>query len=171
MISQVQWLESPQTDKRRTARSAAPKGLRGFTLLELLVVMLVVLVLSGIALPQVQAALSSYQLNSAVSAATWAIQTTRYQAIMHGYPYQVAFNAANNTYQVSSEPGGAAAFSNVGTAVPIGNQLITFSTSTTYQFSPNGSVSAVLGLMTFSVSNQNATKNVAVSNYGSITVH
>jgi hypothetical protein len=90
---------------------------------------------------------------------------------MHGYPYQVAFNAANNTYQVSSEPGGAAAFSNVGTAVPIGNQLITFSTSTTYQFSPNGSVSAVLGLMTFSVSNQNATKNVAVSNYGSITVH
>ena len=170
MLSQVEWFKRLETKKRRIARNAAHKRSRGFTLLELLIVMLVILVLSGIALPQIQAALSTYKLNSAVSATTWAIQTTRYQAIMHGYPYEVAFNAANNTYQVSSEPGGAAAFANVGNAVPFGNQLITFNTNTTYQFSPNGSVSTVLGLMTYSISNQNATHNVTVSNYGSITV-
>ena len=107
-----------------------------------MVVMLVVLVLSAIALPQVQAALNSYRLNAAVSASTWAIQTTRYQAI-----------------------------SNVGTPVPIANQLITFSTSTTLQFSPNGSVSPILGAMTYSISSiQGGTKNVTVSNYGSITI-
>lgn len=189
MLPQHQWFKRRQTATRPDARStvrqsdarsvlpqstprtAALKNRRGFTLLELMVVMLVVLVLSAIALPQVQAALNSYRLNAAVSASTWAIQTTRYQAIMHGYPYQIAFNAATNAYQVSSEPPGAAAFSNVGTPVPIANQLITFSTSTTLQFSPNGSVSPILGAMTYSISSiQGGTKNVTVSNYGSITI-
>jgi prepilin-type N-terminal cleavage/methylation domain-containing protein len=170
VLSRFQCFKRRQTTTRGTARGATPKKQRGFTLLELLVVMFVVVVLSAIAIPRVQAALTSYRLNAAASSATWAIQATRYQAIMHGYPSQIAFNAANNTYQVSSEPGGAAAFSNVGNPVPIANQLITFSTNTTFQFSPNGSVAATLGQMTFSISNQNGTKNVTVSNYGSITI-
>ena len=132
--------------------------------------MLIALIVLAMALPQIQAAIYTYRLNAAVSATTWAIQTTRYQAIMHGYPYQVALNKANNTYQVLSEPGGTAAFSAVGTAVPMATSVIAFSASTTLQFSPNGSVSAVLGSMTYSVSYGGATKNVTVSNYGSITV-
>jgi prepilin-type N-terminal cleavage/methylation domain-containing protein len=161
VFSQFQWFKR---------RRASAQGQCGFTLLELMVVLLVVLVLSALAIPQVQAALYAYRLNAAVSASTWAIQTTRYQAIMHGYPYQVALNKANNTYQVLSEPGGTAAFSAVGTAVPMATSVIAFSASTTLQFSPNGSVSAVLGSMTYSVSYGGATKNVTVSNYGSITV-
>jgi prepilin-type N-terminal cleavage/methylation domain-containing protein len=152
--------------KRRRAETQ-----RGFSLLELMVVMLVVLVLAGIALPQLQAALYTYRLNGAVSASTWAIQTTRYQAIMHGYSYQVAFNAANNTFQVLSEPAGGPSFSDVGTAVPFASSVVAFSASTTLQFSPNGSVTAVLGQMNYSVSYGGATKTVTVSNYGSITVH
>ena len=135
-----------------------------------MVVLLVVLVLSAFAIPQIQAALYSYRLNAAVSASSWAIQTTRYQAIMHGYPYQIAFSAAQNTYQVSSEPGGTAAFSAIGTAVPFATSVIAFSASTTLQFSPNGSVTPVLGSMTYSISYAGATKNVTVSNYGSITI-
>jgi type II secretion system protein H len=149
-------------------KSSAPRQ-RGFTMLELMVVLFIVGVMTAMAIPQVEAALDTYRLNSAVSSVTWAIQTTRYQAIMHGYPYQVAINAANNTYQVSSTTGGAS-FANLGTAVPIANQLVTISTDTTFQFSPNGSVSAALGNMNFTVSSEGATKTVTVSNYGSITV-
>ncbi|MGB6431852.1 MAG: prepilin-type N-terminal cleavage/methylation domain-containing protein [Candidatus Acidiferrales bacterium] len=158
-----------QSDWFKRHRDAA-RTQRGFSLLELMVVMLVVLALAGIALPQLQAALYAYRLNSAVSASTWAIQTTRYQAIMHGYSYQVAFNAANNTFQVLSEAPGGPGFSDVGSAVPFASSVVAFSASTTLQFSPNGSVTAVLGQMNYSVSYGGATKTVTVSNYGSITV-
>jgi prepilin-type N-terminal cleavage/methylation domain-containing protein len=151
-------------------RSAARRR-RGFSLVELMVVVLVVLVLTAMAIPQIQAALYTYRLNAAVSASTWAIQTTRYQAIMHGYPYQVAFNAAQNSFQILSEPGGVTPFANVGTAVPFAPTVVIFSPSTTLQFSPNGSVTAVLGQMIYTVAYQGATKTVTVSNYGSITVH
>ena len=169
MLFQFQWFKRRRNTTRETVLSASLKKRGGFSLLELLVVLLVVSALSAIALPQLQSALYSYRLNAAVSASTWAIQTTRYQAIMHGYPYQVALNAANNTYQVLSEPGGTAAFSNVGTAVPMATMVIVFSPSTTLQFSPNGSVSAILGSMTYSVAYGGATKNVTVTNYGSVT--
>jgi Tfp pilus assembly protein FimT len=138
-------------------------------MLELMVVLFIVGVMTAMAIPQVEAALDTYRLNSAVSSVTWAIQTTRYQAIMHGYPYKVAISAANNTYQVSSTSGGGG-FANVGSAVPIANQLVTISAATTFQFSPNGSVSAALGNMNFTVSSEGATKTITVSNYGSITV-
>lgn len=170
VLFQFQWFNRRRNTTRETALSASLKKRGGFSLLELLVVLLVVSALSAIALPQLQSALYSYRLNAAVSASTWAIQTTRYQAIMHGYPYQVALNAATNAYQVSSEPAGTAAFSNVGAAVPLATSVIAFSSSTTYQFSPNGSVTTVLGSMNYSVSYGGATKNVTVSNYGSITV-
>ncbi|MGO9641015.1 MAG: Tfp pilus assembly protein FimT/FimU [Candidatus Acidiferrales bacterium] len=143
---------------------------RGFSMVELMIVLLVILLLTAIALPQIQAALNFYRLNSAVGAVTWAVQSTRYQAIMHGYPYQVAFNATTNNYQVLSEPGGAVAFSNVGSAVPISGDAITLSQTEVLQFSPNGSVSAVTGQMNFSISYMGSTKTVTVSNYGSISV-
>lgn len=169
VLSLLQGSKRHRSAARRTARSATLKSQHGFSLLELLVVVLVVLTLSALAIPQLQAALYAYRLNAAVSASTWAIQTTRYQAIMHGYPYQLALSASKNTYQVLSEPGGTAAFSNVGTAVPMATMVIVFSPSTTLQFSPNGSVSAILGSMTYSVAYGGATKNVTVTNYGSVT--
>ncbi len=141
-------------------------------MLELMVVLFVVGVMTVIALPQVEAALNTYRLSSGVSSATWAIQTTRYQAIMHGYPYQVTFNSANNTFQVLSQPGGASTFTDIGSPVPMANALVTYSfnPTTTFQFSPTGAVTAVGGSMSFTVSCNGAIKTVTVSNYGSITV-
>jgi prepilin-type N-terminal cleavage/methylation domain-containing protein len=151
-------------------RQTGARKQRGFSLIEISVVMLIALIVLAMALPQIQAAIYTYRLNAAVSATTWAIQTTRYQAIMHGYPYQVAFNAAQNSFQILSEPGGSLTFANVGGAVPFAPAVVAFSTNTTLQFSPNGSVTAVAGTLGYTVSYQGATKTVTVSNYGSIKV-
>jgi len=135
-----------------------------------MLVVIVAMVLAAIAIPPARSAIATYQLNAAVDAATGAIQTTRYQAIMHGYPYQIALYATNNTYQVLSEPPNSLAFASVGNPIPLSGSAITLSAATTLQFSPNGSVSAPLGQMNFSISYKGNAKTVTVSNYGSISI-
>ncbi|HET7100236.1 MAG TPA: prepilin-type N-terminal cleavage/methylation domain-containing protein, partial [Terriglobia bacterium] len=90
----------------------------GFTLIEIMMTLVIAGVLTAVALPMFQNASKSYRLSSAVLAVTGAIQTTRYQAIMHGCPYTLSIDPTSRTYQVQSEPPGASSFSNVGTAVP-----------------------------------------------------
>jgi prepilin-type N-terminal cleavage/methylation domain-containing protein len=146
------------------------RGEQGFTLLELLVTIGIVMVLSAIGIPKFMGAISNYKLTAAVQQAELAIQTTRYQAIQNGYPYQVAIDPTTNTYQELNYPAGATAFANVGGSVPVSTAPITISAATTYQFSPNGSVIAPVGAMSFSIQYQGNTKTLTVSNYGSISV-
>lgn len=149
----------------RHGRSSA-----GYSAVELLLVVTISIIMCAMAIPTVQSAIASYQLTAAVDSARGAIQATRYQAIMHGYPYQVAFKPDGNTFQVLSEAPPATTFTAVGPAVPLSAELITLSAATTLQFKPNGSVSATLGAMTFSISYKGTTKTLTVSNYGSISV-
>jgi Tfp pilus assembly protein FimT len=142
----------------------------GYSAVELLLVVTISIIMCAMAIPTVQSAMASYDLSAAVDSVRGAIQATRYQAIMHGYPYQVALNPTGNTIQVLSEAPPATTFTNVGAAVPISPEAVTLSAATTLQFKPNGSVSAPLGAMTFSISYKGTTKTLTVSNYGSISV-
>src|ERR1019366_3923878 len=78
--------------RRQNSSSAA------YSLIELMLVVAIAMVLGAMAIPQARSAIASYELAAAVDSASGAIQTTRYQAIMHGYPYQVAFSSANKTF-------------------------------------------------------------------------
>ncbi len=108
--------QDKKEDKIRTRRYA---NARGFSMVELLLVVAVGLILTGIAVPQVKSGMYRYRLNGAVASATWAIQSTRYQALMAGYPYQVVFTKATNEYQIQDLPTGSASYANVGSAVPL----------------------------------------------------
>lgn len=79
-------------------RDAAARKQSGFSMLELMVVVALVMVLAAFAVPQIQSSLYWYRLNSAVAAVNWSVQSTRYQALMEGYPYQVTYDASKNTY-------------------------------------------------------------------------
>ncbi len=154
----------------------------GMSIAELLIVVAIALVMAALAIPTTRSAVANYQLNAAVDTASGAIQTTRYQAIMHGYPYQVDFDSTANTVQVSSEIPPAVIFSPVANALPISSSPVVMAVGTAnaasaghaiLQFKPNGSISIASGQaapLSFTISYYGTTKTVTVSNYGSISV-
>ncbi len=163
-------------------QSRLERSNRGFSLVEILVALLIGSLLTAMAIPATQSALASYQLDAAIDSVTGIIQGSRYQAIMHGYPYQVDIDPVANTFQLSSEPGGANAYTAVGSAVPISGSAITINAGTTnsntpqhatLQFKANGSVIVASGQtppLSFTISYKGTTKTITVSNYGSISV-
>ena len=152
-------------------RNSSDLGQNGFTLVETLIVLVILTVLTSICLPLFQNASKTYRMSSAVLAVTGAIQSTRYQAIMHGYPFSLALNATSQTYQVQDEPPGSSSFSNVGTALPwTSDPDITVSAATTLQFSPGGIVTANVGALTFALADGTKTETITVSEVGNVTV-
>jgi prepilin-type N-terminal cleavage/methylation domain-containing protein len=151
------------------ARQATPSG---FSMIELVVTLAIVLIATAMAIPLVQGAIRQYKLKSAVTSVTGIIQATRYRAIASGYPYRVAFDSATLTYQVQSDPNSNATWGNVGTAVPFASSSIkpTINANLTLQFRPNGAVAATVGALPLTVTLGNNTETITVSNYGSITV-
>lgn len=142
----------------------------GFTAVELVMGLLVALILMAMAIPQVKSGLYTYRLKGAVSSTVWAIQSTRYQALMEAYPYQVVFSSANNTYQIQNLPPGSGSYANVGTAVPISGSAVVLNQDTTLQFKANGSVTAAVGALTLVITYQGQTATLTVSNYGNVSV-
>jgi prepilin-type N-terminal cleavage/methylation domain-containing protein len=144
---------------------------QGFSLVELLIAVLIILVMAAFAVPMTTHAVDSFKMDAAGVAVANAISATRYQAIMNGYKFKIAFDAAKNSYQVSSMVPPAVAFSNVGSVIPItSSPEMVISAATTLQFSPGGTVSATAGAMTFNLTYKNMGKQITISNLGSVSV-
>jgi Tfp pilus assembly protein FimT len=138
-------------------------------MVEVVMALVVGAILTAVAIPQVQAGIYSYRLNSAVAMAKWAIQSTRFQALEKGYPYQVVFTASTVNYQVQNLPSGVI-YQNVGTTVPLASWPMTLNQDTTINFKANGMVTATVGSNVFTINYQGKTKTITVSNYGNVTV-
>jgi prepilin-type N-terminal cleavage/methylation domain-containing protein len=144
---------------------------RGFTMLELTFVILVAAVISAVAIPATKNALSAYRLNAAVSAVRGAIQTTRYQAIMQGYHYNVAFTQTTRTYQVNRKIPPASTFSAVGGLVSWASTSdLSMTPTTTLEFLPGGTITATTGSLTFTITNGTTNETITVSQVGDVTV-
>jgi len=154
----------------------------GYSMLEALLAVAVGLILVAMAIPSARSAIATYELDAAVDSAEGAIQGPRYQAIMHGYPYQVDFNSATNLIQISSEIPPAVTFTATGNAVPISAEAVTLGVGTAssgstghliLQFKGNGSVSISSGQTApavLTITYNGVTRTLMVSNYGSVTV-
>jgi type IV fimbrial biogenesis protein FimT len=152
-------------DSRRKNRAT------GFTMMEAALTVAIVGILLAFGIPSIFSTVKIFTLTAAADSITWSIQTTRYQAIMHGYSFQLTLNAANNTYQVASQPTGSGSFINVGTAIPISGSPVVIGAGTVLQFKGNGSVAATVGnSQIITVSYVGRTKTITVTNYGSISV-
>jgi Tfp pilus assembly protein FimT len=157
------------------------RGSRGFTILELVVVVLVGMVLAAIAIPVVQSTLRVLAMRSAVASITGAISSTRYQAIFSGCKSQIAFTKASYSYQVSSQAAALngqtclAAYANVGGVVPVQGRGTALGADITLTFSPGGGVTAAPAanpiLMNLTLPGTSLpAEQIKVSNYGNITV-
>jgi Tfp pilus assembly protein FimT len=146
----------------------------GFSLLELCIVVAILMILLSASVPTLMSTINSYKLTGATQSITWAIQSSRYQAIMKGYSFQLTVTASNNKYQILSKIPPATSFSNVGIAIPTTSAPVTISpATTTLQFSPNGSITVVTGNSnpnTIALTYLNKTQTITVTNYGSISV-
>ena len=172
---------SSQIRKGATVRARAA---RGFTLLELVIVVAIGMILAGLAVPIINNTLRVYKMRSSVTSVTSAISNARYQAIFHGCKTQIAFTAAAvSTYQISSQQpafGGQAclaAYAAVTPVTPLMGQGIALNQNVTLTFSPGGGVSSTPAMnpirMILTYPGFTATvpqETIQVSNYGNITV-
>jgi len=128
-------------------------------------------ILTIMAIPSVRSGLRNYRLEGAISSVTWAVHSTRYQALMEGYPFQVVFSSTANTYQIQSSPTGIGGpYGNVGSAVPFTAYPVVLSADTTLNFRPNGFVQATAGALIFNVAYQGVCQKLAVTNYGNVSI-
>lgn len=151
---------------------------RGFTAVELLVTVAIVIITVAMAIPLIQNATNTFRLRSAVASLTGVIQQARYQAISHGYSYQLIMNSATSTYQLQSNPcspqppPAAACWGNVGGTVPLSGSSVnaTLSANTTLVFHPSGLVQATTGTQNFTLTYSGSPEAFTVTNYGKVTV-
>jgi prepilin-type N-terminal cleavage/methylation domain-containing protein len=159
------------------------RAARGFTLLELVVVIAIAMILAGMAVPYISNTLRVYRMRGAVTSITSAISNARYQAIFHGCKTQIVFTASTYTYQISSEQpayGGQAcltAYSPVTAVLPLMGQGMAINQTVTMTFTPGGAVAStpVMNPISMVVTYPGFTttvpqETIQVSNYGNITV-
>jgi prepilin-type N-terminal cleavage/methylation domain-containing protein len=89
---------------RRGVESEFYPSDHGLTLIEVLVAIVVLLVLSGIAIPNIIALNQQFQLSSAANQISGDLQLSRMKAIMQRKRFRVTFDDATETYQVETRP-------------------------------------------------------------------
>jgi len=128
-----------QSKQSRTA-PAARIAESGFTLMELMVVMVIGLVMTAVSVPLLSRVFAAYKMNSAIAAVNGGILKSRYQAISAGYPFALVINGVNSTVQVQSDPTDTGAFANVGKPVPFSSLPNIVGANMTLVFRPGGAI-------------------------------
>ena len=140
--------------------------IRGYSLVELMVTIVIGATLTAMAVPQVISAVQNYQQQAALNQMVAAIQSTRYQAIFQGNTIRMAMSKSTSAYQLSSAPGNTTVFSNVGSAIALPG---TINADTTLEFHPSGFVKATTGALNFNLTYHSMCNVMTVTSYGNVS--
>jgi Tfp pilus assembly protein FimT len=94
-------------NKQRASRKSHP--IKGFSIVELLVVLLIMMIVSAIAVPQVVATLRSYQVSSAASQVADAVKFARFEAIRRNSTTSFLASPLGARWAVGTDSNGNAA--------------------------------------------------------------
>lgn len=81
------------------------KECRGFTLIEVIVVMVTMTIMAGFAVPQILAFLPNIRLKSAAMDLYTNMQSVRLEAVKSNHDWAIVFTPATNKYYLCSAPG------------------------------------------------------------------
>ncbi len=148
---------------------------QGFSLPEILIVLLIGTILTAIAIPIMNVAMASMRMSSTVSAITAAISQTRHRAIMNSQAYTLVLTTPGNIYVVTN-----VATNLADLAVPLPSQAVAINggANATYTFTlcPNGTVYGAGGTCpnnngppALIATYQGRQSNINVSSVGSVT--
>ena len=79
---------------------SSPQHDSGFTLVECLVVVAIIIVMTSFALPLFYSTLANAKVRSATTSISGAVQVARYKALSKGVPYRITFDKTTGTYTV-----------------------------------------------------------------------
>jgi prepilin-type N-terminal cleavage/methylation domain-containing protein len=163
------------------SRMNRDQSVRGFSLIELIFVVLIALVMVSMAVPLLTSGMTAFRVRGAATAVAGAVQATRYQAIFNGYPFRLVINSTAKTYQVQNDQNRAGVFVNycvpaaASCPVPLmgSGSNVALAADTTFTFSPGGTVqstTAASGVTTMVLTYSGKTETITVSSYGNIKV-
>lgn len=90
--------------KGRNIDLSVMKKSQGFSLLEVVIVVAIVLIVSAIAIPAVQQVTDTYRLNSSGNAAASVLQQARLAAVKENQPYYVQFTPGPAPNMITASP-------------------------------------------------------------------
>ena len=161
-------LDSEQQEWRTTGEP--PRCQRGFSVPELLIVMLVAAVLTAVAMPMYNSAMNNMRMNGTASAISGAVSRTRYRAVMTSQAYTLVITAPANTYVVKNL---STAVSDSAIPLPNSGIAINGGTAGTYTFTlnANGTVSGAGGgaIPALALTYQGHETDITVSGVGNVT--
>ena len=157
------------------------QSVRGFSLLELMFVVLIGLIMTAMAVPLLNNGMTAFRIRGAATAVAGTVQSTRYLAIFNGYPFRLVIDSAAKTYQVQSDQARAGVFTNycvpaaASCPVPLmgSGSSVALGADTTFTFSPGGTVQSTTasgGVTTMVLTYSGKTETITVSSYGNIKV-
>jgi type IV fimbrial biogenesis protein FimT len=91
----------------------------GFTLVELLMAVIIIVILSAIAVPTATTWLPNYYLRNAAMDIFSNMQFAKTEAVRHNSPYAVVFDSGNNRFSLVSGPGADGVFGTGGDDVVV----------------------------------------------------
>ncbi|MFZ3156393.1 MAG: GspH/FimT family pseudopilin [Smithella sp.] len=141
------------------------KSTKGFSLIEILIVIAIMAILLSIAAPNFNAWRQNRNLNEAVGALMGDLNFARQSAITQNVNYKVTFNNTANTYTVQGGTYNATKnLSNFGSGTFIYSQNFNSSTVT---FQPRGTLSGIGGTVSLKNS-RNSCINIVVNTMGRV---
>jgi prepilin-type N-terminal cleavage/methylation domain-containing protein len=149
----------------------------GLSLVELMVVMAIGTVLSLLAVPVFNSAMTTMRLNAVASNVSAAIGKTRYRAIMNSQPYTLTLSTPGNTYVVTNLQSKV-----TDNAVPLPSTLVAINgggnATYTFTFCPNGTAYGAGGTCpsanvtpVLSLTYKSRQTDISVSSVGNVTTN